>query len=66
MHCFFCTIKSGERILKEHKAAKWLSLHELDTINWLPADIAVVEKLKSMEKNIRPDRIEAAKTAQTG
>lgn len=47
MHCFLCTVKRGELILKEHTAAKWLSEQELDTVAWLPADQSVVEKLKS-------------------
>jgi 8-oxo-dGTP diphosphatase len=46
MHCFLCEITSGKLTLLEHKAAKWLSKDELDTVDWLPADIEVVEKLK--------------------
>ena len=45
MHCFWCHIESGSLILKEHEAAKWLSLSKLDSVDWLPADKAVVEKL---------------------
>ena len=53
MHCFFCTIKSGELVLKEHEAAKWLVLEELDSVDWLPADLGLIEKLKCrMSKNI--------------
>ena len=46
MHCFLCTIRSGELVLKEHEAAKWLTSAELDSVDWLPADVKVVEKLK--------------------
>lgn len=46
MHCFLCTIHSGELVLKEHEAAKWLTREELDSVDWLPADVKVVEKLK--------------------
>ena len=46
MHCFLCTIRSGELVLKEHEAAKWLTRAELDSVDWLPADVKVVEKLK--------------------
>lgn len=46
MDCFFCTIKSGDLVLKEHEAAKWLRKEELDTVEWLPADAGLVEKLK--------------------
>lgn len=46
MHCFLCTIKSGELVLKEHEAAKWLAPEELDSVDWLPADLGLIEKLK--------------------
>lgn len=46
MHCFLCTIRFGELVLKEHEAAKWLTREELDSVDWLPADVKVVEKLK--------------------
>lgn len=47
MHCFLCTIRSGELVLKEHEAAKWLTREELDSVDWLPGDVKVVEKLKA-------------------
>jgi 8-oxo-dGTP diphosphatase len=46
MHCFICEIINGKLTLLEHKAAKWLRREELDSIDWLPADLEVVEKLK--------------------
>lgn len=46
MHCFLCTIRSGALVLKEHEAARWLTREELDDVDWLPADVAVAEKLK--------------------
>lgn len=46
MHCFFATVKSGDLVLKEHEDCKWLTRTELDSVNWLPADIEVVENLK--------------------
>lgn len=46
MHCFLCTLESGELILKEHEAARWLAPDELDSVQWLPADIQVIEMLK--------------------
>lgn len=48
MHCFFCTIKSGELVLKEHEAAQWLTKDKLDDVNWLPADQGLIEKLKGI------------------
>lgn len=51
MDCFFCTIKSGELVLKEHEAAKWLTAETLDSVDWLPADQALVQNIKKhMEK----------------
>ena len=46
MDCFFCTVKSGNLVLKEHEAARWLTKEELDSVEWLPADIGLIEKLK--------------------
>lgn len=46
MHCFFCTIKSGDLVLKEHEAAKWLTREELDSVDWLPADKGLIEKIR--------------------
>lgn len=46
MHCFLCTIKSGDLVLKEHEAAMWLTKGNLNSVNWLPADLGLIEKLK--------------------
>lgn len=48
MHCFLCTIRSGDLVLKEHEAAKWLTKEELDSVDWLPADVLVADKLKAL------------------
>ena len=48
MDCFFASIISGEMVLKEHMAAKWLGGDELNSVEWLPADIILIEQLKSM------------------
>ena len=48
MHCFLCTIVSGDLVLKEHEAAKWLTKDTLDSLDWLPADEGLIEKLKMM------------------
>ena len=45
MHCYWCHVESGELTLKEHEAARWLTLDQLDTVDWLPADREVVAKL---------------------
>ena len=46
MDCFWCTIKNGNLTLKEAEAAKWLTLETIDTVNWLPADQGLIEKIK--------------------
>ena len=48
MHCFICTICGGELHLNVHNDAKWTTLEELDKLNWVPADILVIEKLKEL------------------
>ena len=45
MHCFWCHVESGRLTLKEHEAARWLNKDDLDSVNWLPADKVVVERL---------------------
>lgn len=46
MHCFYCTVVSGELKLLEHEAAKWLSRSELHEVAWLPADVEVVKAIE--------------------
>lgn len=46
MDCFWAEIVSGNLVLKEHEAAKWLTKGELDTVNWLPADITLIDKIR--------------------
>lgn len=46
MDCFWAEIVSGELVLKEHEAAKWLTKRELGSVDWLPADVTLIEKIK--------------------
>lgn len=46
MDCFWCEIVKGDLVLKEHEAAKWLTKEELDSVEWLPADITLIDKIK--------------------
>ena len=46
MHCYLCHVESGNLTLKEHEAARWLSINELDSVQWLPADWEIIERLK--------------------
>lgn len=47
MDCFLCVVVDGEIILKEAEAARWLGKYELYSVDWLPADIALIEKLQN-------------------
>lgn len=46
MDCFWAEVVSGDLILKEHEAAKWLPKDELDSVEWLPADVMLIEKIR--------------------
>jgi 8-oxo-dGTP diphosphatase len=50
MHCYLCSIESGEIELREHKSARWLTVDMLDSVEWLPADKEVVDKLRYNNK----------------
>ena len=45
MDCFWCEIIKGELVLKEHQAARWLTKENINDVEWLPADLDVVNKL---------------------
>lgn len=48
MDCFWATLTEGTNLkLLEHEAAKWLSISEIDSVDWLPADIVVVDAIKA-------------------
>jgi len=46
MDCFICEIEEGTPILKEHEAARWLDKSSLTSVEWLPADIEIVQILQ--------------------
>ena len=46
MDCFICKIKSGDLVLKEHEAAQWLTKETLASVNWLPADLGLIDKIR--------------------
>lgn len=47
MDCFWAEIVSGDLVLTEHVAAKWLTKKELDSVEWLPADITLIDKIRT-------------------
>lgn len=46
MDCFWCEILSGDLVLKEHENAKWLTKEHLGEVEWLPADVTLIEKIR--------------------
>ena len=46
MACYWCSVKEGHLTLLEHEAARWLPLEHLRQVNWLPADILVIEEME--------------------
>lgn len=50
MQCYACVITGGELKLLEAESAKWLKKEELYSVNWLPADLALIPKIEKMMK----------------
>ena len=48
MKCFLCSLISDQLTLREHEAAKWLTKENLSSVEWLPADLTIIDKLKSL------------------
>ena len=46
MDCFWCDIVQGGLELREHEAAKWLTKEKLYSVEWLPADVGLIERIK--------------------
>ena len=51
MDCYWCAVTSGKLTLLEHEAAKWLPLDNLRQVNWLPADVKVVEAIEKSQQS---------------
>ena len=51
MKCFLCVIVDGDIILKEAEDSKWLNKDELYGVNWLPADITLIDKIADFMNN---------------
>lgn len=48
MDCYRCKLLNGNLTLKEHEAARWLDKDSIDSVNWLPADMGLIEKIKRL------------------
>ena len=53
MDCFWCNITEGEITLKEAENARWLCKDELYSVDWLPADMELIEKLELFNKHLK-------------
>lgn len=50
MDYFWCEVIEGNLILKEAEAAKWFTRKTIDSVNWLPADLALIDKIRTQMK----------------
>lgn len=46
MQCFWCRIVDGTPVLKEHETARWLDVDHIDSVEWLPADLTIIDLIK--------------------
>ena len=53
MDCFWCIVTDGEITLKESENARWLCKDELYSVDWLPADMKLIEKLELFNKHLK-------------
>ena len=47
MDCFWCEVVSGDLVLKEAEAARWLTKDDIDSVPWLPADQIILDAIRS-------------------
>lgn len=47
MDCFWCEVVKGDLVLKEHEAGKWLTKEQLSEVDWLPADVTLIETIRN-------------------
>lgn len=55
MDCFWAEVISGELVLKEAEAAKWLTRETLDSVKWLPADLYLIEVIREEMSELMVD-----------
>jgi len=48
MYCYLCRVVSGRLELKEHEAARWLAKEELGSVDWLPADLQIIDNIRRL------------------
>ena len=47
MDCFWGEVVKGDLVLKEHEAGKWLTKEQLGEVDWLPADVTLIETIRN-------------------
>lgn len=50
MHCYMCTADKNKIKLIEHEAARWLNKSTFMEVDWLPADIKILDAVKTEMK----------------
>ena len=64
MQCFWCTIVEGTPVLREHEAARWLEIENLDDVDWLPADVSILGLIKErMVEQVAAETLQKHKRA---
>ena len=48
MHCYLCTLNSDQLHLNEHSASAWLTRETLRSVNWLPADLGLLDEIENI------------------
>jgi 8-oxo-dGTP diphosphatase len=46
MDCFWCEVVNGQLELKEHEAARWVTGEQIEEVDWLPADLTILESVR--------------------
>ena len=54
MDCFWCEVVSGNLVLKEAEAARWLTKEDFDSVPWLPADRTILDAIRSSMQPVKP------------
>lgn len=54
MDCFWCEVVSGDLVLKEAEAARWLTKDDIDSVPWLPADRTILDIIRSSMQPVKP------------
>lgn len=47
MHCYMATVVEGDLVLREHEASKWVTKETIDDVDWLPADLVIIDDIKA-------------------